>query len=80
MTDEEYEKAFSAYENPHAKGYKMKIEDQLTKQERLRLESFSQAINSSFTIVTLDGARPSLDYVFEQAKRIEEFLKASNPN
>lgn len=54
--------------------------DQLTKQERLRLESFSQAINSSFTIKTLDGARPSLDDVFEQAKRIEEFLKASNPN
>ena len=49
------------------------IQDQLTKQERLRLESFSQAINSSFTIKTLDD-------VFEQAKRIEEFLKASNPN
>lgn len=53
--------------------------DQLTKQERLRLESFSQAINSSFTIRT-NGERPSLDDIFEQAKRIEEFLKASNPN
>ena len=49
--------------------------DQLTKQERLRLESFSQACNSSFTIM-----RPTLDHLFEQAKKIEEFLKASNPN
>lgn len=53
--------------------------DQLTKYERLRLECFSQAINSSFTIRT-DGNRPSLDEVFEHAKKIEEFLKAANPN
>lgn len=32
----------------------MKIEDQLTKSERLRLECFAQAVNSSFTIRT-DG-------------------------
>ena len=53
--------------------------DQLTKQERLRLESFSQACNSSFTIDN-NGMRPTLDHLFEQAKKIEEFLKASNPN
>lgn len=56
----------------------MKIEDQLTKQERLRLECFAQAINSAFTIKTEN--RPSLDDIFEQARCIEEFLKASNPN
>lgn len=53
--------------------------DQLTKHERLRLECFSQAVNSSFTIKTND-IRPSIDDLFEQAERIEEFLKASNPN
>lgn len=56
----------------------MQNNDQLTKQERLRLESFAQAVNSSFTIKA--EGRPSLDALFEQAKRIEEFLKASNPN
>lgn len=56
------------------------LQDQLTKQERLRLESFSQAISSSFTMRTIDGKRPTLDHLFEQAKRIEDFLKASNPN
>lgn len=55
------------------------MRDQLTKQERLRLECFSQAINSAFTIIT-NGDRPSLDQIFEQAKKIEAFLKASNPN
>jgi len=55
-------------------------QDQLTKSERLRLESFSQAVNSSFTMKTFDGARPTLDELFEHAKRIETFLKASNPN
>lgn len=58
----------------------MMIQDQLTKQERLRLESFSQAVNSSFTMKTFNGECPTLDNLFEQAKRIEEFLKASNPN
>ncbi len=58
----------------------MKIEDQLTKQERLRLECFAQAVNSSFTIKTKNNERPLIDDLFEQAKRIEEFLKASNPN
>lgn len=58
----------------------MMLQDQLTKQERLRLESFSQAISSSFTMRTIDGERPTLDHLFEQAKRIEDFLKASNPN
>lgn len=58
----------------------MIMQDQLTKQERLRLESFSQAVNSSFTIKTLDNVRPSLDDIFEHAKRIEQFLKAANPN
>lgn len=53
--------------------------DQLTKQERLRLESFSQAINSTFTIQT-NGGRPSLDQLFEHAKLIETFLKGANPN
>ena len=52
--------------------------DQLTKQERLRLECFAQACNSSFTIQR--ESRPNLDDLFEQARRIEEFLKASNPN
>jgi hypothetical protein len=54
-------------------------EDRLTKYERLRLESFAQAVNSCFTILT-NGERPTIDQLFEQAKRIEEFLKASNPN
>lgn len=54
--------------------------DQLTKQERLRLESFNMAIQSSFSIRTLDMERPKLDDLFEQAKRIEEFLKGANPN
>jgi len=53
--------------------------DQLTKQERLRLESFAMAVNSSFTIRT-NSERPELDDLFEQAKRIEEFLKGANPN
>lgn len=54
--------------------------DQLSKQERLRLESFAQAVNSSFTIRTKNNERPLLDDLFEHAKRIEEFLKAANPN
>lgn len=59
----------------------MQNNDQLTKQERLRLESFAQAVNSSFTIKTKDNERrPSIDDLFEQAKKIEQFLKASNPN
>ena len=58
----------------------MPANDQLTKQERLRLESFAQAVNSSFTIKTKNNERPLIDDLFEQAKRIEEFLKASNPN
>ncbi len=57
------------------------IQDQLTKQERLRLECFSQACNSSFTIVLKeDQHRPSLLDLFEHARVIEAFLKASNPN
>lgn len=58
----------------------MKIEDQLTKQERLRLESFNMAVQSTFTIKTASGARPSVEDLFEQAKRIEVFLKSANPN
>lgn len=52
--------------------------DQLSKQERLRLECFAQACNSSFTIKS--ESRPSLDQLFDHAKRIEEFLKSANPN
>ena len=59
---------------------KMPSNDQLSKQERLRLESFAQAVNSSFTIKTKNNERPSLDDLFEHAKHIEEFLRASNPN
>lgn len=62
----------------------MQNNDQLTKYERLRLESFAQAVNSSFTLKTIsnsfDGARPKLEDLFEQARQIEAFLKASNPN
>lgn len=58
----------------------MQNNDQLTKQERLRLESFAQAVNSSFTIKTKNNERPNLDDLFQHAKQIEEFLKASNPN
>lgn len=58
----------------------MQNNDQLSKYERLRLESFAQAVNSSFTIKTIDGTRPNLEDLFEQAKQIEIFLKASNPN
>lgn len=47
--------------------------DQLTKHERLRLECFSQAVNSAFTIKK-DG-RPSLDELFEQAECIEGFSR-----
>lgn len=61
-------------------GVKMIIEDQLTKYERLRLECFAQAINSNFTIRTLTNDRPTIDDLFEQARKIETFLKASNPN
>ena len=57
----------------------MKIEDQLTKQERLRLECFAQAVNSLFTIDN-HGNRPTIEDLFEQAKKIEAFLKAANPN
>jgi len=58
----------------------MRIEDKLTTSERLRLECFAQAVNSAFTIKAIDGARPTLDNLFEQAREIEKFLKASNPN
>jgi Tfp pilus assembly pilus retraction ATPase PilT len=58
----------------------MPANDQLTKNERLRLECFAQAVNSSFTLKTIDGARPKLEDLFEQARQIEAFLKASNPN
>lgn len=54
--------------------------DQLTKHERLRLECFAQACHSSFTIRRTDMERATLDDLFEQAKRIEEFLKGANPN
>lgn len=51
--------------------------DQLTKYERVRLEAFSQAcVASSMT----SEKRPTLDLIFENARKIEEFLKASNPN
>ena len=53
-------------------------EDKLTKAERLRLEAFAQAVNSSFTIRT-NGERPSLDDLFEHAKLIEKFLFEANP-
>lgn len=56
----------------------MQPEDKLTKQERVRLESFAQAVNSSFTIKS--ETRPTLDDLFTQAKKIEEFLKSANPN
>lgn len=55
-------------------------EDKLTKSERLRLESFAQACNSVFTIKNGNGERPTLEQLFEQARQIENFLKASNPN
>lgn len=55
-------------------------EDKLTKYERLRLESFAQAVNSSFTIKTKNNERPTIEDMFKHAKQIEEFLKASNPN
>lgn len=59
----------------------MILQDQLTKQERLRLECFSQACNSSFTIDLNElQRRPKLDDIFEQAKKIEAFLKSANPN
>lgn len=54
------------------------IQDQLTKQERLRLECFAQAVNSSYTIRTEE--RPTIEDLFEQARKIENFLKSSNPN
>lgn len=54
-------------------------EDKLTKQERIRLEAFSQAVNSSFTIQA-HGSRPTIEELFELATKIETFLKASNPN
>ena len=62
------------------KGLRMPNNDQLTKNERLRLESFNMAIQSSFTIKTKNNERPMLDDLFKHAKQIEEFLKASNPN
>lgn len=50
-------------------------EDKLTKYERLRLEAFAQACNSSFT----HDHKPTLDDIFKQAERIEQFLLAANP-
>ena len=50
--------------------------DQLTKYERLRLESFSQACQSSFTIKA--EGRPTLNQLFDHALQIETFLKSSN--
>lgn len=58
----------------------MPTNDQLTKQERLRLECFAQAVNSNFTIRTVDMERPTVDDLFKQAKKIEDFLKSANPN
>lgn len=58
----------------------MILADKLTKEERLRLECFAQAINSGFTIEVLSGHRPTLNDLFDQAKQIEEFLKAANLN
>lgn len=55
----------------------MTAEDQLTKSERLRLECFAQSVSAT-TIVS--DKRPTLDDIFKNAKIIEEFLKASNPN
>lgn len=56
-------------------------QDQLTKNERLRLECFAQAVNSNFTIRPANRIGPiTIDELFEQAKKIEQFLKASNPN
>jgi hypothetical protein len=50
--------------------------DQLTKSERLRLECFAQACNSSFTIKS--ESRPTLNQLFDHALQIETFLKQSN--
>lgn len=55
------------------------IQDQLTKYERLRLEAFSQAVNSVFAIEH-HGLGVNIDNLFEHAKKIEDFLKAANPN
>ena len=51
------------------------IQDQLTKCERLRLESFAQACSSSFTI----DRKPTLQELFKHAEAIEAFLKRANP-
>ena len=61
------------------RGLTLNNNDQLTKYERLRLECFAQAISSAFAI-EVKGKRRTLDDIFEQAKAIESFLKASNPS
>ena len=50
--------------------------DQLTKPERLRLESLSQSMGLTGLTAT---ERPTIELVFENAERIEAWLKKSNP-
>ena len=58
----------------------MSNNDQLSKPERLRLECFAQAVNSSFSIeIEPDQRRPSIDDLFVHAKKIEAFLLDANP-
>lgn len=58
----------------------MSHEDKLTKYERLRLEAFAQACGSSFAISHERNKPPTLDQLFDQALKIETFLKSANPN
>lgn len=55
------------------------ITDQLTKAERLRLESLSQAANIT-VMIKLPGRTISIEEVFEKAKQVEAFLKEANPS
>lgn len=56
-------------------------DDKLTRAERVRLEAFAQAVNSSFTLRNkITGDTPSLVDLFTQAEKIEAWLKAANPN
>lgn len=48
------------------------IQDQLTRAQRVRLEALSQAMAATGLV---SPQRPKIEDIFENAKRIEAFLK-----
>ena len=54
------------------------FQDQLTRQERIRLESLNQA--KELTVLVHQGSRPTMNDVLNYAEQIEIWLKKAGLN